>query len=37
MSIRDLIGAGRLFFDGAMGTMLQSAGMPDGMIPELYG
>ncbi|MPM15188.1 Methionine synthase [bioreactor metagenome] len=26
----------RLFFDGAMGTMLQSAGLPQGMLPDLF-
>lgn len=25
-----------LFFDGAMGTMLQAAGLPDGMAPDLW-
>lgn len=37
MQFRELIGTRRLFFDGAMGTMLQSAGMPEGTVPELYG
>ena len=26
----------RLFFDGAMGTMLQAAGLPAGVSPELW-
>ncbi len=25
-----------LFFDGAMGTMLQAAGLPDGYPPDLW-
>ncbi len=37
MQFRKLIGTRRLFFDGAMGTMLQSAGMPEGTVPELFG
>ena len=37
MQFRELIGTRRLFFDGAMGTMLQSAGMPEGTVPELFG
>ena len=37
MRFRELIGTRRLFFDGAMGTMLQSAGMPEGTVPELFG
>ncbi len=34
MSIRDLLGKKLLFFDGAMGTMLQKNGMKSGEIPE---
>ena len=37
MRFRELIGTRRLFFDGAMGTMLQSAGMPEGTVPERFG
>ena len=37
MQFRELIGTRRLFFDGAMGTMLQSAGMPEGTVPERFG
>ncbi|MBO4283017.1 MAG: homocysteine S-methyltransferase family protein [Clostridia bacterium] len=37
MQFRELIGTRRLFFDGAMGTMLQAAGMPEGTVPELFG
>lgn len=35
MSIRDILGKRVLFFDGAMGTMLQKNGMKGGEIPEL--
>lgn len=35
MSIRDILGKHMLFFDGAMGTMLQKNGMKGGEIPEL--
>jgi len=37
MQFRELIGTRRLFFDGAMGTMLQAAGMPEGVVPEQFG
>ena len=37
MQFRELIGTRRLFFDGAMGTMLQAAGMPEGVVPEKFG
>ena len=37
MQFRELIGTRRLFFDGAMGTMLQAAGMPEGTVPEKFG
>ena len=37
MQFRELIGTRRLFFDGAMGTMLQAAGMPEGTGPEKFG
>ena len=36
MGIRDLLGKELLFFDGAMGTMLQSAGLEPGEIPDLW-
>ena len=35
MDIRELLGKKLLFFDGAMGTMLQKNGMKSGEIPEL--
>ncbi len=35
-SVLDIIKENFLFFDGAMGTMLQEAGMKAGEIPELY-
>lgn len=34
MNIQDLLGKKLLFFDGAMGTMLQKNGMKSGEIPE---
>lgn len=34
MKIKDLLGKELLFFDGAMGTMLQKAGISSGEIPE---
>ena len=37
MQFRELIGTRRLFFDGAMGTMLQAAGMPERVVPEKFG
>ena len=33
-TIRERLGKDLLFFDGAMGTMLQQAGLPQGMLPE---
>lgn len=27
---------GRLFFDGAMGSMLQEAGLPEGLLPDVW-
>lgn len=36
MDIRDELGRRMLFFDGAMGTMLQAAGLPAGEIPERW-
>ena len=35
MDIKDFLGKKLLFFDGAMGTMLQKNGMKSGEIPEL--
>lgn len=35
MNIKDLLGKKILFFDGAMGTMLQKNGMQSGEVPEL--
>ena len=36
MLFKDLLGKKTLFFDGAMGTMLQSAGLKPGELPELW-
>lgn len=36
MSLKHLIGKKPLFFDGAMGTILQSKGIPPGHPPELW-
>ena len=36
MNIRDALQTELLFFDGAMGTMLQSRGLTAGQLPELY-
>ncbi len=36
MGIRDVLGKELLFFDGAMGTMLQSAGLGPGEVPDLW-
>ncbi len=36
MDVINRIKKGRLFFDGAMGTMLQSAGLEAGGLPEVY-
>lgn len=35
MNIRDILGTKMLFFDGAMGTMLQKNGLKSGETPEL--
>ncbi len=36
MNIRDLLGKQRLYFDGGMGTLLQSAGLSAGELPEMW-
>ena len=36
MFFKDLLGKKTLFFDGAMGTMLQAAGLKPGELPELW-
>lgn len=36
MEIRKLLGKELLFFDGAMGTMLQAMGLPPGELPERW-
>lgn len=36
MNLRELLGKQLLFFDGAMGTMLQQAGLPQGALPECW-
>lgn len=36
MNIRDLLGKQRLYFDGGMGTLLQSAGLAAGELPEMW-
>ncbi|WP_300298319.1 homocysteine S-methyltransferase family protein, partial [uncultured Intestinimonas sp.] len=36
MNIREELGRRVLILDGAMGTMLQSAGLPAGQEPELW-
>ncbi|MBQ4145411.1 MAG: homocysteine S-methyltransferase family protein [Clostridia bacterium] len=36
MNVREYIKTDLLIFDGAMGTMLQKAGLPTGGLPELY-
>ena len=36
MKFIDLLGKERLFFDGAMGTMLQKNGLSAGEIPETW-
>lgn len=36
MKFRDLLGKELLFFDGAMGTMLQARGLKPGELPELW-
>lgn len=36
MNLRELIGKELLFFDGGMGTMLQSAGLRPGELPDVW-
>lgn len=36
MNIKDLLGKERLYFDGGMGTLLQSQGLKAGELPELW-
>ena len=36
MSVAEYIKHNRLFFDGAMGTMLQKSGLEPGGLPEVY-
>ena len=36
MSIIKALEEGRLFFDGGMGSMLQEAGLPEGLLPDLW-
>lgn len=36
MNFRNLLGSELLFFDGAMGTMLQARGLKPGELPELW-
>ncbi len=36
MVFKNLLGKGFLYFDGAMGTMLQAAGLQAGELPELW-
>ena len=36
MNIRDLTGKQRIYFDGGMGTLLQSAGLKPGELPEIW-
>ncbi|MBO5403975.1 MAG: homocysteine S-methyltransferase family protein, partial [Phascolarctobacterium sp.] len=36
MNFKDLLGSELLFFDGAMGTMLQARGLKPGELPELW-
>ncbi len=36
MSILKALAEGRLFFDGGMGSMLQEAGLPEGLLPDLW-
>lgn len=36
MKFQDLLQKQLLFFDGAMGTMLQSAGLPAGEAPDVW-
>jgi len=36
MNFKDILGKERLFFDGAMGTMLQACGLKAGELPDLW-
>lgn len=36
MPMRAAIQQERLFFDGGMGSMLQAAGLPDGLLPDVW-
>ena len=36
MDFRSKLQSGRIYVDGALGTMLQSAGMQAGELPELW-
>lgn len=36
MGLAELIDSGAVVFDGAMGTLLQSLGLPAGGCPELW-
>ena len=36
MNFKDRLGKERLFFDGAMGTMLQARGLKAGELPEIW-
>ena len=36
MTIREQLQNGFLFYDGGMGSMLQSAGLPAGELPEKW-
>lgn len=36
MTIKDLLGKKRIYFDGGMGTLLQSAGLKSGELPETW-
>lgn len=36
MTIKDLLGKKRIYFDGGMGTLLQSAGLKPGELPEVW-
>jgi len=36
MSLLEAMQKGRLFFDGGMGSMLQEAGLPEGLLPDIW-
>ncbi len=36
MSLREMLGKKRIYFDGGMGTLLQKAGLKSGELPELW-